>query len=47
MAVFMLDKDKRREVFFEEGFLLADIEPNVVFEISFLITSNADIDFKA
>ena len=42
----MLDKDGR-ERFLEESFLLADVKPNIVFEIPFLIISNADVDFQA
>ena len=32
--------------FFEESFLLADIKPNVVLEIPFLIINNEDIISK-
>ena len=42
----MLDKDNR-EGFFEKSFLLADIKPDTVFGMPFLIISNADIDFQA
>ncbi len=40
------DKDGRKR-FFEESFLLADISPDVVLEMPFLIMSNADVDFQA
>ncbi len=43
---FILDKDCR-ERFFEESFLLADVKPDVILGILFLIMSNADIDFQA
>ena len=42
----MSDKDDR-ERFFEESFLLADIKPEIVLEMSFLTMSNANIDFQA
>ena len=40
----MSDKDEK-ERFFEESFLLADVNLNVIFGIFFLIMSNVDIDF--
>ncbi len=40
------DNDGKEKIFIE-SFLLADVKPDVVFEISFLIMSNADIDFQA
>ncbi len=33
--------------FFEKSFLLANVKPDIVFGILFLIISNVDIDFKA
>ncbi len=42
----LLDKDGR-EMFFEESFLLADVRPDIVLEMPFLIMSNADINFQA
>ncbi len=42
----ILDKDKR-ERFFKESFLLADVKPDIVFGISFLTMNNADVDFQA
>ncbi len=47
MVVFTFsisDKNNKKRCF-EEGFLLADIKPNVVIRILFLIISNVDIDF--
>ena len=41
----VLDKDNR-EKFFEESFLLANVNPNVVFGMPFLIINNADMDFQ-
>ena len=39
-------KDKANQVrFFEETFLVANVSPKVVFEMSFLTLSGADIDF--
>ena len=42
----LLDKDGR-EGFFEKSFLLADIKPDTMLEILFLIMRNANIDFQA
>lgn len=42
----MLNKDNR-ERFFEINFLLTDVKLDVVLEIFFLTTKNADIDFQA
>ncbi len=42
----LLDKDGR-ERFFKESFLLVNIKPDVVLRMTFLIMSNADIDFQA
>ncbi len=42
----MSDKDTR-ERFFEERFLLADVKPDVILRMPFLIMNNADIDFQA
>ena len=44
--IFILDKDGR-EMFFEKSFLLADINPDVVFGMPFLTMINIDIDFQA
>ena len=43
---FMSDKDNK-EKFFKNSFLLANVKPNVVFEMLFLTINNADIDFQA
>ena len=42
----MSDKDDR-ERFFEKSFLLADVNPEVVFGILFLTMSNTNVDFQA
>ncbi len=42
----MLDEDNR-ERFFEKSFLLVDVKPDIVLEISFLTMHNANIDFQA
>ena len=41
----VLDKDGR-ERFFEESFLLADVKPEIVFEMLFLTMSNAIVNFQ-
>ncbi len=41
----MSDKDGK-ERFFDESFPLADVKLDIVFRMSFLIMSNADIDFQ-
>ena len=43
---FMVDKDNR-ERFFEKSFLLADIKPDIVLKMPFLIISNTNVDFQA
>ena len=43
---FVSDKDSR-ERFFEESFLFADVKPEIVLEMVFLIINNADVDFQA
>ena len=43
---FMADKDDK-ERFFEKSFLLADVKPDIVLGMLFLIMSNIDIDFQA
>ncbi len=42
----MLDKDGR-EMFFEESILLADVKPDIVLGMPFLIMSNTNVDFQA
>ncbi len=41
----MSDTD-RKERFFEESFLLADVSPDIVLGMPFLTMSNADVDFQ-
>ena len=43
---FLLNKDSR-ERFFKENFLLADVKPDIVLGMLFLIVNNADVDFQA
>ena len=42
----VLDKDSK-ERFFKKSFLLANVKLDIVFEILFLIMSNANINFQA
>ena len=42
----MVNKDGKKR-FFKENFLLADVKPDIVLGMLFLIMSNADIDFQA
>ncbi len=42
---FVLDKDGR-ERFFEKGFLLANVKPDIMLGIPFLTMSNANVDFQ-
>ena len=41
----ILDKDSR-ERFFKESFLLANVKPNIILGIFFLIMSNININFQ-
>ena len=41
-----MDKDGK-EKFFEESFLLADVKPDIVLRMPFLIMINADVNFQA
>ncbi len=41
---FVFDKDGKMK-FFKQIFLLANVKPDIVFDIPFLIMSNVDIDF--
>ncbi len=43
---FISDKDDRERIF-EESFLLANVKPDIVFEMLFLTINNADINFQA
>lgn len=48
VSTFLVVSDKNsKEIFFEESFLVADVKPDVVLEMLFLIMSNIDIDFQA
>ena len=42
----MLDKDNN-ERFFEENFLLADVNPDVMLKMPFITINNADVNFQA
>ncbi len=43
---FILNEDNKKR-FFEKGFILANVKPDVVLRIAFLTISNTDIDFQA
>ena len=45
VAFFLVTEKANRIKFFAETFLVADISPEVVFEILFLTLSDADVDF--
>lgn len=47
VSIFSVSDKDDRERFFEESFLLADVKPDVVFEMPFLAMNNIDIDFQA
>ncbi len=47
VSIFSMSDKDRRERFFEESFLLADVRPNIVLKMPFLIISNTDINFQA
>ena len=42
---FSVSDKNSREKFFENNFLLAEVKPEIVLEMSFLTMSNADVDF--
>lgn len=42
---FILNKDGK-ERFFKRNFLLANVKPKIVLEMSFLIMNNIDNDFQ-
>ena len=46
VAAFLLEDKANRIKFFEETFLVANISPEVVFEMFFLTLSDADVDFS-
>ncbi len=45
VSTFSVSDKDGRERFFDESFLLADVKPNIVLEMPFLIMSSADVDF--
>ncbi len=47
VSIFSLSNKDRRERFFEESFLLADVSPDIVFRMPFLTINNADVNFQA
>ncbi len=47
VSTFSVSDNDDRERFFEESFPLADIKPDIVPGMPFLIMSNADVDFQA
>ncbi len=47
VSIFSISDKDNRERFIKESFLLADMKPNVVLEMSFLTMSNANINFQA
>ena len=47
VSTFSMSNKDSRERFFEESFLLADVKPEIVFGIPFLIMNNVDVDFQA
>ena len=47
VSIFSILNKDSRERFFEKSFLLANVKPNIIFRVPFLIINNADIDFQA
>ncbi len=47
VSTFSISDKNRRERFFEESFLLANVRPDIVLRMPFLIISNADVNFQA
>ncbi len=47
VSIFSIADKNNRERFCKESFLLADVKPNIVLGMPFLIMSNADVDFQA
>ena len=45
VAAFSVTDQANRVRFFEETFLIANVSPDVIFGMSFLTLSDADIDF--
>ncbi len=47
VSTFSVSDKDRRERFFEESFLLADISPDIVLGMPFLTMNNTDVNFQA
>ncbi len=47
VSTFSVSDKDRKERFFEESFLLADVSPDIVLGMPFLTMSNTDVDFQA
>ncbi len=47
VSTFSVSDKVGRERFFEESFLLADVSPDIVLGMPFLIMSNANVNFQA
>ncbi len=47
VSIFSILNMNNRNRFLEKSFLLAEVKPNIVFEMLFLTMSNIDIDFQA
>ena len=45
VAAFSVENKANRVKFFEETFLIANVSPEVFFEMSFLILNGVDVDF--
>ena len=46
VAAFLMVDKVNRVKFFEETFLIANVSPEVVFEMPFLTLSGTDVDFS-
>ena len=46
-SIFSMSNKDSKKRFFEKNFLLADVNPDRVFEMPFLTMSNINIDFQA
>ncbi len=47
VPTFSVSNKDGRERFFEESFLLTDVQPDIMLGMLFLTMSNADVDFQA
>ena len=47
VSTFSVSDKDGKERFFEESFLLADVSPDIMLKMLFLIMNNADVDFQA